>query len=205
VADTNTLGPLVGVHVLVVDDNDDARDILQRALRYAGSLVTAASSAREALASIAVADMIVTDMSMPGEDGLWLFAQAEQTPRRVPVIVVSGFGDYYNLSGTKFARLLLKPIEPWRLCVEVRAAWTTPDRLHPSLRGLAAGSAETRMGVVWVRPQHPRAAGALDLVAGAGSAVAGWRRRLHNARRAAGSSCGETLRAHRVMQGSRQD
>jgi hypothetical protein len=42
---------------------------------------------------------------------------------------------------------------------------------------------------------------ALDLVAGAGSAVAGWRRRLHNARRAVGSSCSEALRAHRPMQG----
>jgi len=45
----------------------------------------------------------------------------------------------------------------------------------------------------WIR--QVRVAGALDLVAGAGSAVAGWRRRLHNARRA------EVLRAHRVMQG----
>jgi CheY-like chemotaxis protein len=121
VADTNAPGLLVGLHVLVVDDDDDTRDILQQVLRHEGALVTTASSAREALASIAVADVIVTDLSMPGEDGLWLLAQVEQTPRRVPVIVVSGFGDYYNLSGAKFARVLRKPVDPWRLCEAIRA------------------------------------------------------------------------------------
>ncbi len=120
VADTNAPGLLAGVHVLVVDDDADTRDILQQVLRYAGALVTTASSSRDALASIAVADVIVTDMSMPGEDGLWLLAQVEQTPRRVPVIVVSGYGDYYDFSGAKFARVLRKPVDPWRLCEAIR-------------------------------------------------------------------------------------
>ncbi len=40
---------LAGIHVLVVEDHDDSRDVWERVLRYAGALVTAARTARQAL------------------------------------------------------------------------------------------------------------------------------------------------------------
>jgi len=48
-ADDIIAGRLRGVRVLVVDDDDDNRELAAIALRYSGALVTTASSAREGL------------------------------------------------------------------------------------------------------------------------------------------------------------
>lgn len=118
-ADDTIAGRLRGVRVLVVEDNDDSRDMLAQALKYSGALVTPATSAREALPLIPVVDVVVTDMSMPGEDGAWLLAQVEQSRR--PMIVLTGLVDHHNFTGVKFARVLRKPFDPWHLCQEIRA------------------------------------------------------------------------------------
>jgi CheY-like chemotaxis protein len=68
-ADYTLAGPLRGIRVLVVEDHDDSRDVLAEALKYSGAVVTTASSAREALPLTPMVDVVVTDMSMPGEDG----------------------------------------------------------------------------------------------------------------------------------------
>jgi CheY-like chemotaxis protein len=115
-------GRLRGVRVLVVDDNDDNRELLTIALGYAGAVVTTASSAREALPLIAEVEIVVTDMSMPGEDGAWLMAQVEQSRRPIPVIVMTGL-DHRDFPGAKFARVLRKPFDLWHLCQEIRAVW----------------------------------------------------------------------------------
>jgi CheY-like chemotaxis protein len=41
------MADLAGVHVLVVDDTDDSREMLRVALEYCGALVTTAASAKE--------------------------------------------------------------------------------------------------------------------------------------------------------------
>jgi CheY-like chemotaxis protein len=122
--DTVVAGPLRGVRVLAVDDHDDSRDLLAMALGYAGAVVATASSAREALPLIPEVEIVVTDMSMPGEDGAWLLAQVEQSRRPVPVIVLTGFADLYDFTGVNFARVLRKPFDPWHLCQEIRAVLT---------------------------------------------------------------------------------
>jgi signal transduction histidine kinase/ActR/RegA family two-component response regulator len=65
---------LNGVRVLVVDDDPSTLDLLHEALSTMGAKVTAADSARQALARLQEhgADVIVSDIAMPGEDGLWL-------------------------------------------------------------------------------------------------------------------------------------
>jgi CheY-like chemotaxis protein len=115
-ADDITAGRLRGVRVLVAEDNDDSRDVLALVLRHVGALVTTASSAREALPLTPVVDVVVTDMSMPGEDGAWLLAQVEQSRRPIPMIVLTGFADHYNFTGVKFAPVLGKPFDSWLLC-----------------------------------------------------------------------------------------
>jgi len=45
----DSIPDLSAVHVLVVTDHDDTRDLWERALQYYGALVLAASSARQAL------------------------------------------------------------------------------------------------------------------------------------------------------------
>jgi CheY-like chemotaxis protein len=111
VADTSAPGLLAGVHVLLVDDDAELRDVFREILMYSGALVTSAPSAREALPLISVADVIVTELVMPGEDGVWLLAQVERSPRRVPVVLVTTVADHYDLTATRFARVVRKPVD----------------------------------------------------------------------------------------------
>jgi CheY-like chemotaxis protein len=89
---------LKGVHVLVVDDDPDARELLSMVLGYWGALVTVAASAREALALLErmLPDVLVSDISMPGFDGYWLIRQIRALPPArggaLPAVAVTALG-----------------------------------------------------------------------------------------------------------------
>jgi CheY-like chemotaxis protein len=119
---------LLGVRVLVVEDHDDSRDILEQVLSHAGAHVVAVSNARAALSLVSDVDIVVTDFAMPGEDGCWLLRQVEGGPHRVPVIVVTGFSDDPDVKSASFARVLRKPTDPWRLCADIREVLGPPHR-----------------------------------------------------------------------------
>ncbi|HUE88173.1 MAG TPA: CHASE domain-containing protein [Vicinamibacterales bacterium] len=76
---------LHGVRVLVVDDDPNTLEMLTEALQTSGAEVTAADSARHALARLAEsrADVIISDIAMPGEDGLWLMHHVRTLPGRL--------------------------------------------------------------------------------------------------------------------------
>ena len=108
---------LAGIRIIIAEDHDDTRDILEHVLRHLGATVTAVALAREALDLTATADIIVTDLAMPGGDGVWLLEQVNEHPRPIPIIVVSGFAESQvpRLAQAPFARKLLKPFDPWKL------------------------------------------------------------------------------------------
>ena len=121
---------LAGVRVLVVEDHDDSRDLLEQVLGHVGgALVVTARSADEALAHVGDVDVVVTDIAMPGHDGFWLLHEVRRRHEPVPVIAVSGYSDLQEraLREAAFARVLRKPIDPWVLCQEVGAV-TRPRR-----------------------------------------------------------------------------
>mgnify|MGYP001544268591 CR=1 FL=1 len=62
---------LSGLHVLLVEDDDDARELLIEVLSKFGCRVNSASSVPDAMAQFAEAppDMVVSDIGMPREDG----------------------------------------------------------------------------------------------------------------------------------------
>ena len=68
---------LAGVRILVVDDQEDARDVAARILRGAGAEVVSASSVREAFRSIdrGPPDLVISDLAMPEESGFALVAR----------------------------------------------------------------------------------------------------------------------------------
>jgi CheY-like chemotaxis protein len=86
-------------HVLVVEDDPIAADLMQLVLlRMPGLLVDwvqNASKAREILASDKHFSAVITDVHLPGEDGLSLAASIPKIPGRahVPVIVVTSSRD----------------------------------------------------------------------------------------------------------------
>jgi signal transduction histidine kinase/CheY-like chemotaxis protein len=62
---------LAGLRVLVVDDDDDGREVISMVLEECGAIVASAGSAEAAFASFARdrPDVILSDIGMPGEDG----------------------------------------------------------------------------------------------------------------------------------------
>ena len=111
-----TVTSLTGVRVLIVDDEPDIRDILAEALRLAGAAVRAAPSARGALAVLDVdpADVIVTDLAMPREDGYWLLAEIRRRhPGRAVIALTGHLADHQRpvTLGAGFTDMLTKPVE----------------------------------------------------------------------------------------------
>jgi CheY-like chemotaxis protein len=85
------------VHVLVVDDERDARDLMERVLTRCGAQVATASSAAEALASFAQRppDILVADVGMPGENGYTLMRKVRALPPErggsVPAVCLTAY------------------------------------------------------------------------------------------------------------------
>ena len=78
--------------VLVVDDEPGVRELLAKALALADCDVEVAHDGREALDRMRDRDynLLVTDIEMPGPDGLAVIAEARRLDARLPVIVVTG-------------------------------------------------------------------------------------------------------------------
>ena len=117
---------LAGVHVLVVEDTDDSRELLRVVLEYSGALVTAAASVEEArrILDTLRPHVILTDISMP-DDGLALVRDvkrlAETKGIRIPAIAVTAFqGRRDELLAEGFVESLEKPLDPRTLCGVVR-------------------------------------------------------------------------------------
>jgi CheY-like chemotaxis protein len=110
---------LAGIRILVVEDDDDSREIFAYALDAEGATVTAASTAREALPFLSSVDIILTDFVLPGDDGVWLLEQVNKRPRPVPVIAISGFDESQQprLAAAPFAGKLLKPLDFDQVCL----------------------------------------------------------------------------------------
>lgn len=79
--------------VLVVDDERDMLEILQDFLADEGFDVTLANSGERAIEEFSRAefDLVITDLRMPGIDGLQTLIKLKQLNPRVPVIIVSGY------------------------------------------------------------------------------------------------------------------
>ena len=125
---------LRGVHILVVDDDADARDLVGTLLSYCGALVTVVSSAVEALDVLdrVIPDVLVSDISMPGRDGYWLVEQVRRRPAHrggtVPAVAVTALGGGHGPERTHavgFEAHMRKPIDGWQLCEVIRGVLAT--------------------------------------------------------------------------------
>jgi CheY-like chemotaxis protein len=115
---------LRGIHVLLVEDDEDARDLISIILRYSGALVTAVGSADEALATLerVKPDLLISDIAMPVHDGYWLIQRVRELPAdrngAIPAIAITAHGELHGVARTLAAGFqghLRKPIEPWEL------------------------------------------------------------------------------------------
>jgi signal transduction histidine kinase/ActR/RegA family two-component response regulator len=117
-----------GLRLLVVDDEQDALDLVGDVLREYGAEVHVASSADEALAKVAEVrpDVIVSDIGMPGVDGYALIRKVRMlSPRdggRTPAVALTAYAgsdDARRAFAAGYQRHATKPIEPAHLATLV--------------------------------------------------------------------------------------
>ena len=85
-------------HILIVDDDLSIRDAMHEYVELSGYEASVASSAEEALdvlSAIAV-EVVITDIMLPGMDGLALTDQIKRTRREIDVIVMTGYSTDYS-------------------------------------------------------------------------------------------------------------
>ena len=120
---------LTGVSVLVVEDNDDSRKLLQTILTRSGAVVEVAESAATALRILAGEwpDIIISDIEMPGEDGYSLIRKIrlqEPPSRHVPAIALTAYTrsvDRVRALAAGFQTHMSKPVEPAELVASVKS------------------------------------------------------------------------------------
>ncbi|MCE9670445.1 response regulator [Myxococcus stipitatus] len=81
--------------ILIVDDDDSVRDVISVLLREEGYNCVVASGAEMALdlASEEDTPLVISDMKMPGKDGLWLLENLRERFPDTSVIMLTGYGD----------------------------------------------------------------------------------------------------------------
>ena len=86
---------LEGVRILLVEDDDDIRELLRIALESRGAVLTAVDGTRAAIAVLEVQtpDIVISDITMPGEDGHALMRKVRGLPLtrggRIPAIALT--------------------------------------------------------------------------------------------------------------------
>jgi two-component system phosphate regulon response regulator OmpR len=112
-------------HLLIVDDDERIRSLLQKFLMRNGFLVTAARDAAHArrILSGLEFDLLVLDVMMPGEDGLALTRSLRETAS-VPILLLTAKGETGNrIEGLEAGAddYLPKPFEPKELLLRINA------------------------------------------------------------------------------------
>jgi CheY-like chemotaxis protein len=89
--------PLSGIRVLVVEDEEDARELMGILLEERGALVTLCGSALEVYSNLdhVVPDVIVSDIGLPGQDGYELARSLRRRPQTLggstPIVAVTAY------------------------------------------------------------------------------------------------------------------
>jgi len=138
------------MRILVVDDERNIRESLQRLLSLDGIDSAAAANGREALELLRSEsfDAVVTDLRMPVMGGQELLEQARAEGLRCPVIMISALGEIRDaVSALKSGATdyLLKPFEPDELIHKLRAAIGNQRLLDRLEAGARTASSATRL------------------------------------------------------------
>ncbi|MBA3766257.1 MAG: response regulator, partial [Acidobacteria bacterium] len=120
----------MGISVLVVDDEADARALLRKILEQCGAQVTTASSTVEALAALEKSrpDVLVSDIGMPNKDGYDLIRRVRVLEKerggRLPAIALTAYAgedDRRRAISAGFHAHVAKPVELTKLATLVES------------------------------------------------------------------------------------
>jgi len=125
---------LSGLKVLVVDDEPDARNLIQRVLQDSHATVVTAASADEALELLErdSPDVLISDVGMPGQDGYSLIRRVRSLAgaiAKVPAIALTAYArteDRVKAIHAGFQLHLSKPVEAIELVAMVESLMRRP-------------------------------------------------------------------------------
>ena len=106
-----------GLRVLLVEDDDDNRELMAEVLESSGYAVLTAASGQEGLQTLSEhpIDVVVTDVGMPGMGGLEMARAAKTIAPAVPVVIVTGWAEREDIArarGREVDAVLIKPVDP---------------------------------------------------------------------------------------------
>lgn len=119
-----TDSPLLGLRILVVDDEADMRELVCAVLEQAGAAVKVTASAAEALLALEQfkPEVLVSDIGMPNIDGYMLIRQIRsrlpEQSSHIPAVALTAYAGEINQQqaiAAGFQRHLSKPVEPAEL------------------------------------------------------------------------------------------
>jgi CheY-like chemotaxis protein len=130
------LGRLEGVHVLLVEDRNDAREVFLETFERTGARVTAVGSVAAAMEALAREwpDVLVSDIAMPGEDGYTLIQKVRglegDRAGRLPAMALTAYAGVEARAralASGYDLHVAKPVQPTELIAAV--AGLVRDRL----------------------------------------------------------------------------
>jgi CheY-like chemotaxis protein len=132
------------MHILIVDDDPDEVETLQRSLRIMGHNVTAAANGQEALRELAQssygADIVITDYLMPCMDGIELLKAVRSTYGQLPMVMATALGN--KIVRTEAQQngvdgFLQKPFMPEELYAAIKKIYAQGAAIRPHGRAHA--------------------------------------------------------------------
>lgn len=107
--------------ILLADDDASVREFVRRALIHRGHSVTSADDGAEALSHLQSAefDLLITDVVMPGMDGIELSCRATEVNPDMKILVITGYADQQQraaVSGGGVEQVLVKPFTLQQIC-----------------------------------------------------------------------------------------
>lgn len=133
---SNGMQELHGIRILVVEDDQEAADLLVLILQERGATVSMAGDYDTALAALGAQshDLLVSDIGLPGKDGYELIRHVRAAPgayARIPAIALTAFGreaDRQLAMDAGFDFHLAKPLQPQKLLDAIKCVMAKAPR-----------------------------------------------------------------------------
>jgi two-component system phosphate regulon response regulator OmpR len=113
-------------HLLIVDDDERIRSLLQQFLIQSDYLVSTAENAKQAITLLSAIefDLIILDVMMPGQDGISFTAKLRNLKNNTPILLLTARGEIEDrIKGLEAGAddYLPKPFEPKELLLRINA------------------------------------------------------------------------------------